>query len=869
VAIARKKAAITIALILMFTMAASMTVIPAVHAPSTEVVPTWLMLSAQPSPVGVGQVVYVNAFMTKPTSTAYMMGTGDMYENITVVVTAPDGTKQTYGPYRADPTGGTWFTYKPATTGNYTFQAFYPGQVLTWSPQYGDRYVGLRYLPDESDIARVVVQEEPIPPGYSSPPLPTEYWSRPIYAQNYAWTNIGSNWYQPGSYDASGKFNPIGTAPTSSHIVWTMPTQFGGQPGDIFANQESNYYSQSLLAQYFQTPIILNGVMYTTLYTGTGIATNWTAIDLRTGQTLWTTNRGRTGSESLKMGQIVHFHTLQEYGSYAVIWSVSGSTFYIYDAMTGLWMATINGVTNGNFIQDFSDTTAEPGTVYEWYTTTNTTGVYLNLWNSTRCIGYPSATPGTGNWPLPSMAGQIGPSGYTSPYALSVRPSGTYNFSAGIQYWQPIPTTLAGNPIGPANLSLSAVSFGDLGAKTSKILLLRSAGTVAAQSSNGYQITAGYDALTGALLWGPLNQTLPKYHDIAFISAREGVYVLHDKDTNEAYGYSLTNGQKIWGPIKLPGNAWSNIARAGMIAYGNVYIHDYGGYVNALDLQTGKINWTFTPVSAGYNTPYGIYPLWTQTPFAICDGMLFYAQGKMYDPPLSPGCQQLAINATTGELVWSILSYNVKYPAAFADGYMVDWNSYDKQIYTFGKGPTATTVMASPKISVHGSSVLVEGMVTDESPGTKDTDRISRFPNGVPAVADEDMSAWMEYVYMQQIKPADVKGVDVVVSVSDPNGNTYDVGTATSGAHGFYSMTFTPEVPGKYTIIAKFEGSESYWRSDAETAINVEDAPAASPSPTPPPESPADLYFMPVSAGMIAAIVAVVALLLLLLFRKR
>ena len=35
----------------------------------------------------------------------------------------------------------------------------------------------------------------------------------------------------------------------------------------------------------------------------------------------------------------------------------------------------------------------------------------------------------------------------------------------------------------------------------------------------------------------------------------------------------------------------------------------------------------------------------------------------------------------------------------------------------------------------------------DVSPGTKSAEQMLRFPNGVPAVADEDMTDWMEYVY--------------------------------------------------------------------------------------------------------------------------
>jgi hypothetical protein len=126
----------------------------------------------------------------------------------------------------------------------------------------------------------------------------------------------------------------------------------------------------------------------------------------------------------------------------------------------------------------------------------------------------------------------------------------------------------------------------------------------------------------------------------------------------------------------------------------------------------------------------------------------------------------------------------------------------------------------------------------------------------------------MEYVYQQQPRPANVTGVEVVLSVLDPNNNVYEVGRATSDASGFYSVPFTPEVPGKYTIIASFAGSQSYYGSYAETAINVEEAPAATPPPTPTPAPMTDTYVMGFGIGIIIAIVAV-GLLLFLLLRKR
>jgi hypothetical protein len=304
------------------------------------------------------------------------------------------------------------------------------------------------------------------------------------------------------------------------------------------------------------------------------------------------------------------------------------------------------------------------------------------------------------------------------------------------------------------------------------------------------------------------------------------------------------------------------------IAYGKVYIWDFGGYVNAIDLKTGAINWTFTRGSSGYDNPYGDYPIWGYTSQSIADGKLFLSEGRMYDPPLFPNAQKLAINCTDGSLVWSVLGFYARDTSAIADGFMLAWNSYDCQIYTFGKGQTATTATIQDDVITHGDSVLVKGMITDESPGTKDSNRIARFPHGVPAVSDESMSAWMEYVYMQQPKPTNATGVKVTLSVLDPNNNCYDVGTTTSDTNGFYKLSFTPEVPGEYTVYATFASSESYWPSSAVTAINVVEPPQATPPPTPTPAPMTDTYVLGIGTAAIIAIV-VATIVIVLMLRKR
>ena len=58
-----------------------------------------------------------------------------------------------------------------------------------------------------------------------------------------------------------------------------------------------------------------------------------------------------------------------------------------------------------------------------------------------------------------------------------------------------------------------------------------------------------------------------------------------------------------------------------------------------------------------------------------------------------------------------------------ADGYNNWFNGYDDQIYTVGRGPSATTVTA-PNVGLSfGQSVVISGSVTDISAGTKQTEQ--------------------------------------------------------------------------------------------------------------------------------------------------
>jgi outer membrane protein assembly factor BamB len=847
-----KNKTVAIALILLLTLSAAIAFATVQFEAHAIDVPTFLFVTASPNPVGVGQLCYVGAMFSKPPPTQ-AGASGDRYENITISVTDPGGKKTDFFFRIASMAAGIQFNYTPDKVGNYTMQAKYPGEASMDGrnaevPTVGGQMANLRgsaLLPADSNILTLVVQEEWVQPIYKTPPLPTEFWTRPIYGTNWNWGELGANWFGmggSGAYDANRNFQPAGAAPNAPHIMWTLQTdRFGGQPGaPIPADESSIYTATSLLINYFRPQCILNGILFYNRFNYRGALIGWRAVDIHTGEIVWERTPGETGNERIDWGQIFNYNNFQEFGSSAHLYSAGGAGgfmgggaawFGVYDPYTGRWLANVTDAPSTSKIINYD--AQMRGEVIGYYVS----GGQLCMYNTTKL------------W--------VGTS-------WQVSASGTINASStsrnGTMWKTRLPTTF-----GADNISLS------IAAVTPDVILMRQVpGAVSWQgANNGYAYAAGYDAKTGALKWGPFNQTWldRKYEDVSLLCSGDGYYVLHNKDRGEAYGYSLQTGEKLWGPVQLVGGSYSKIHRNGIIAYGKVYISDLGGYVNAVDLATGTLAWTYFRGASGTDTPFESYPLFGYGTQSIADGKLFLTEGIMYTPPAHPAYTP-AINCTDGTEVWKFSDYGCTSVQAIADGFLISFNSFDCQIYCFGKGPSATTVTAPDTAQPLGTQVLVQGTVIDTSGGTKQDVITTRFPHGLPAMSDASQQAWMEYAYQQQIKPANATGVEVSISVLDPNNNAYEVGTTTSDASGLFSCAFTPEVSGKYTVIATFAGSESYYGSYAETTIVVESAPEATPAPTPTPAPMTDTYIMGFGIGMIIAIV-IVGLLLFLLLRKR
>jgi len=124
---------------------------------------------------------------------------------------------------------------------------------------------------------------------------------------------------------------------------------------------------------------------------------------------------------------------------------------------------------------------------------------------------------------------------------------------------------------------------------------------------------------------------------------------------------------------------------------------------------------------------------------------------------------------------------------------------------------------------------------------------------------------WMGYVYQQKPFPSNCSGVPVKIDVLDSNNNYRNIGTATSDASGSFSFQWTPDIPGKFTVIATFEGTNGYWPSYAETSFAVDQPPEAPPPPTPSPAPLTDTYV----TGFGIAIIIAIAIAVIVLIKKR
>jgi len=810
----------TIALILLLTVSATLVALPVASAdPSTEIT-SYAYLLAIPNPVGVHQTTYITLWVDAPLPLADVDNDIRRHD-YKLTITKPDENIETMDwPVIEDTTGLAFTAYTPDQVGEYTLQFDYPGQVYTWDETAGMRqWTNTVFLPT-SRIKTLTVLEEPLPDPITSYPLPTEYWARPIEGQNTDWHTITSHWLS-GNYLGSHQvfqgfelWQKDGIAPESSHIMWTKPIEFGGVVGGTATQiPGTTYYSGGSYEGRFNNAIIIHGILYYPVPLGhSGSGGGYAAVDLRTGEELWYRDDlgglSETGYWSpISKGQLYDFEDINQHGVVGgVLWQVIGDTWNAYDAFTGQWLYNLTNIPSG--VEVYTD----KGEIVRYVL--NSDAGWMALWNF-------SAAVDTRRSPTGSNYHQWRPSGKT------IDTSDAYSWNV----------TIPDLP-GLSDPTIVAVLPGDIILGTSSAIqpgvFRYPRGT-----PDPYTVWALSDKpeTRGKLLW--IEDYPAPAGDVSLqlgpVDPVNRVWTMNEVETMQWRGYSLDDGSPLWGPtttefrdIQFFGGG-EGAGQRGLSAYGNLYVQGFGGELFCYSTIDGDLLWKYNNTDSGLQTPWGLMPIFIA---AIADGKV-YAFNNEHSPnaPLYKGYRVYCIDAFDGKEIYTMLGWAGQTggrglsTSVLADGFLVYYSYYDNQIYCVGRGPSSISVSASPKVSVKGSSVLVEGLITDSSPGAKQHEQTVRFPNGVPAVSDESMSEWMEYVYMQKPRP-DVTGVTVKLEAVDPDGEYQYLGTTTSDSYGNYRFPFKPDVEGTYMIIATFTGSGAYYGSTATTYLTVD--PAAS-----------------------------------------
>ncbi|MCW4002455.1 MAG: PQQ-binding-like beta-propeller repeat protein [Candidatus Bathyarchaeota archaeon] len=824
------------ALFMILAISIPLLTIPTVTADTRA---TYAYIGATPNPVGVNQETLLHIGITQQLSLVQESWTG-----LTVTVTRPDGSKETLGPFKTDSTGGTGAVYVPTMEGNYTLQTHFPEQKTETGKTTPGTPLGTTMLASDSRVLTLIVQQDPIP-IYPEHALPTEYWSRPIDSQLRDWSTISASWLAtPSNSIANGN----DYAPETAHILWNHPLVLGGLAGgDLGA---AGAYTGDAYEGKFSGSLIIQGILFYVKFDSIGgtAVDNWVvAVDLHSGQILWEKPLLTPAGERLNpsFGQIYNWDSFNAHGTHAYLWCTSGTTWHAFDPLTGRWLFSMSNVPTG------SNLYGPHGEIIRYQV--DLTRGYMTMWNSSAVIdAYWGTDPMSFQW------------GSWRPQGKTLNATGTCRVTAstplglnGYQWNVTIPRGL------PGSAYLYKIDDRVVGSNTNTTHVQ----TWAISLAPGSLGTLLYNKVWNAPAdWVNGNQTISR----AAGNIDDGLIAVWSKETQQYWGFSTQTGDYIWGPTGAQ-NYLDYLGLRTFVAYGKLFSQGMSGVLYCYDAQTGKLQWTYEA-----DDPYN-QVLWSNQwhirPLFFTNGRIY--MGTSEHSPVDPktrGGPFACVDTETGEEIFRAdgLFRQTDWGgrAIIGDSIIATMDSYDQQVYAIGKGPSATTVTA-PDVSVDfGKSVVIKGTVTDKSPGTKQYAIEARFPNGVPAVSDNNQSAWMLYVYKNFERPTNINGVEISLDVIDSNGNYRNIGTTISDASGTFSYIWTPDIEGAYTLTATFGGSKAYYPSFAQTSFAV-GAPEATPAPIPQITlPPIEMYVIAMGIAIIIAI-AIVGLILLMTLKRR
>ncbi len=795
-----------------------------------------VFLSATPTPIGVGQDLLINVWIT------FAPGEGKYLNHFSVVITDPDGQTQTV-PLLSYPDDGTsWFIYRPSKVGDYKFQFFFGGGYFpegyfsngAYSESRTGAFANAIYNPSvyctpaESPITIVTVQKDLVASWQLG--LPTdEYWTRPVQPNmrnswemlgNYPWSyanivGVTSNAWHDNYY---GPFIPAVTTP---HIVWSRTQNLagiiGGEAGQTALLSSPGTPNVIYMGRAYQTRIeTINGVP-------TSCAVSY---DLRTGQVYY--------SIPTASGGVTPTHLAYNYPSS----STSAVTVELSTISNGrLFKINPNtGATTNFTLPTFSGN----GSAYELFFRD---GYYYSF----QGIKTNTANPATNVTVTDSYEGflikwnSLGTSSNFDSRIVS-----NVSVTMPLSYRTPWQTSTYGNVMGEVDYeSMTMV-------RQHRFLY---------GGYYGYSMVA-YDLNNGKMLWNftsNVNEMSSAYRPTN-VWVRDGFYIA-EMELGVIKAWDLRTGRELWETRTDTDYPWGVFWLYDEAAYGDlIYALGYTG-VWAINQRTGEIVWRYQDSAPLFETPYTnkdaeVYAIGTAR---VIGGLIYISDGiHSIDQPVQRGWGMICLDATTGEFKWK-LSGTAMQAGASAEGYLTATSQYDGTMYVLGKGQSKTSISGPQTAVAKGGSIVLTGKVLDQSPAS-----LAKTAGGIACVADESMALWMDYNYLQLpingiYGNETVKGVKVVLTALNEETCEFTyIGEVYTDSSGTFSYLWTPEELGKYTVTATFMGSEAYGSSIDTTAIGVVEGTASDSN-----NQPNFALYIAVSTIVMVAVVLFVAFLLL------
>ena len=310
------------------------------------------------------------------------------FHNYKLIITSPTGkvTEQNF-PYILDTTSNQATSLVPDEVGAYNLTFIFPEQkVNDYSHLPNSDFMNDTYMGGSASTILTVTQE-PVQ-EISYPPLPSEYWTRPIFGENVAWFQISSNWLgsgMPGYGGSTGPnqrvFSGDSVGSLTSHIVWTKTI---GQPGGVAGgnnneNVGNTWFEGTAYSQRYTNPIIVAGMLiYREPFESTGTAGDTVCVNLFNGQEIWR-------NPNLPSFSFAYVQNMDNPDFHGVrpAYICTSNFAQVYDAASG------KSVFNCSTVPGGTNVVGPNGELIKYIFYNNATGTqpqdyYLSVWNSSR-----------------------------------------------------------------------------------------------------------------------------------------------------------------------------------------------------------------------------------------------------------------------------------------------------------------------------------------------------------------------------------------------------------------------------------------------------------------------------------------------------